>query len=77
MQGLKIDCVFTKAARGRKAILAPRCFQFFANGRPCHPWKKVIHIIQDLYRDFRVPTCSIPYFLMHIQCEPKHYDLKI
>ena len=74
---IKIECIFTKAGKGRKAILAPRCFQFFVNGRPCYPAKKLTAIVQDLYKDFKIPNATFPYFLMHVTLDAKYYDLKV
>jgi hypothetical protein len=63
---IRIDCIFTKSGKGRKAMLATRCFQFFVNGRPCFSSKKLLAIVHDLYRDFCVPNGTIPYMLMHV-----------
>jgi hypothetical protein len=33
--------------------------------------------MNDLYKDWRVPKGTIPYFLMHMKAEKDTYDLKV
>ena len=74
---MQIDCIATKPGRGRLRYLAPRCFQLYLNNRPCLAPRKLRWIISDLYRDWKVPDQTIPYFLMHIKAEHDTYDLKV
>jgi hypothetical protein len=74
---ITFEIICTKPDKGRKAILAPRCFQLFLNHRPALGTMRLRNIIGDLYKDFRVADSAIPYFLLHIKAHPDTYDLKL